>query len=569
MKLKLPIGVSDFREIKEGDYYYADKSLLLRELMDNGSEAVLMPRPRRFGKTLNMSMLRYFYELTDTDTSGLFRDLAISRQGEAYMRHQGQYPVIYLTFKDVKCDDWPQCFQEMSRVIGEEYRRHAGLLESGNLFADERTHYVAIMERTADSSAYRNSLRQLSAWLERCYGRKTVILIDEYDTPIIAGYTEGYYDEVIGFMRHLLSGALKDNSSLEKGVLTGILRIAEESVFSGLNNLKVYSLLASGFSSYFGLTEPEVAQLLREYGAEQDLEEVKAWYNGYVFGETTIYNPWSIVNYVDDRDGARPYWVNTSSNDLVRQLLTEGGAETKKELERLVRGETIRKEIDDNISFRDIGGSTEALWSFLLFSGYLKIVSKEQGVHLIGELQIPNREVTYLFESIIRGWFDASIPGEQHRMMLEALVCGDIETFGHIFGDFVRKTFSLFDTGGEEPEKVYHAFVLGLLVGLRDSYEVKSNRESGYGRYDVMMIPRVSGRPDTGAKNSKRGGDKGVVIEFKKALRGETLEAAVAAGKKQLREKRYETELEERGVRDIVLLVIAFAGKEVRIEQLD
>lgn len=572
MRKTMPIGISDFRKIREGNYYYADKSLLIRELLDNGSEAVLFPRPRRFGKTLNLSMLRYFFEQTDSDTSLLFRDLAIWRQGQAYTQRQGRYPVIYLTLKDIKCSDWLQCQQEISRVIGEEYRRHASLLDSGKLFPDEERQFIAIMEKTADASAYRNSLKQLSDWLERCYESKTVILIDEYDTPILAGYIQGYYDDIIGFMRHLLSGALKDNSSLERGVLTGILRIAKESVFSGLNNLKVYSLLSPGFSTHFGLTESEVASLFNQYGYAEKLPEVKAWYNGYRFGDSTVYNPWSILNYVADGDGPRPYWVNTSSNDLVRQLLTEGGTEVKKELERLVQGETILKEIDDNISFRDIAANSGVLWSFLLFCGYLNIVSQTQDMHLVGELQIPNREVAFLFESVIRSWFEAGVPGDQYRALLKALVDGDMETFGYLFDDFVRKTFSLFDTGGEEPEKVYHAFVLGLLVGLRDSYEVKSNRESGYGRYDVMLIPRTSKGPNNhsgaGTNNWSSSG-KGFVIEFKKALRGESLASAIAAGKKQLREKRYETELEERGVREVVQLVIAFAGKETRIERLD
>lgn len=555
MKKRLPIGISDFRRIMEDDYYYVDKSLLIKELIDSGSQAILLPRPRRFGKTLNLSMLRYFYEKTDHDTSALFRQLAIWQQGEVYTSKQGQHPVIYLTFKDIKCGDWSSCCFKLMQVIGEVYERHRDVLHEGRLFESESAEFRDIVALSARMEVFENSLRKLSAYLERHYGRKTIILIDEYDTPIQEGYLHGYYDEVAAFMRNLLSGALKDNSSLEQGVLTGILRVAKESIFSGLNNLRVCSLLDPEFSAHFGLREPEVEELLHYYQVGMESEQVKNWYNGYVFGGTTIYNPWSILNFAAGWEkGLQPYWVNTSGNELVRQLITESGGDVKEELECLIRGESIRKTVNDNIIFRDIRNNPEALWSFLLLSGYLKVQSDTliEGIHHC-DLLIPNREVAVLYRQMVLSWFETSIHGKRHRMMLEAMLQGDIGTFEDIFADFVWKTFSMFDTGGDEPEKVYHAFVLGLLVSLDDTYEVKSNRESGYGRYDVMLFPKETGRP-------------GVVIEFKKAQRGETLEEAAASARRQIEEKRYASELELRGVRDIVNLAIAFSGKQVKVE---
>lgn len=552
MKQKLPIGISDFAKVIQEDYYYIDKSLLIKELIDSGSAALLITRPRRFGKTLNASMLRCFFERTDADTSRLFHGLEIWRQGETYTRRQGRYPVVFLTFKDVLSGDWSKCYEQLAHVIRDELLRHESSLRAGVLKRSEEDELDALIGLTASEVSFENSLKLLSRWLYRSHGEKTVILIDEYDTPIQQGYLNGYYDQVIGFMRNLLSGALKDNESLEKGVLTGILRIAKESVFSGLNNLEVCTLIRKPYSTRFGLTEEEVADLLRDYEVGTPFEEVKDWYNGYRFGLNTIYNPWSILNYCANwREGLQPYWVNTSGNEWVRQLLTESDGESKRDLEQLLRGGTIRRPIDDHVVFRDIPHSPSALWSFMLLSGYLKIVSGswDDGL-LYGELQIPNREVAYLYRAIVQGWFERSIRNERQRMMLEALTDGDIETFEAIFADFVLKTFSVFDTNGDEPEKVYHAFVLGMLVGLQDRYEVRSNRESGYGRYDVMLIPKKSGK-------------KGVIIEFKKALRGETPEQAASAALRQIEEKRYDTEQRERGISDIVKLGIALSGKQV------
>jgi hypothetical protein len=557
MKQKLPVGLSDFKRVIEDNYYYVDKSLFIKEIIDSGSLVTLLPRPRRFGKTLNLSMLRYFFEKTGEDTGYLFKNLAIFKEGPEYTGRQGRYPVIYLTFKDVKSENWGKCFEQLKRALAEEYRRHKYLLENHCLDSQEENEYQAIINLTASEPAYENSLKKLSGYLEKYHHTKTVILIDEYDTPIQGGYISGYYSEIINFMRNLLSGAFKDNSSLEKGVLTGILRVAKESIFSGLNNLEVRTLLKTEYSTHFGLLENEVEEMLKHYEIEFETEEVKNWYNGYIFGENVIYNPWSIVNFVKYwRDGLLPYWVNTSSNDLVKQLITRSGREVKEDLENLIQDQSIQKVVDDNVVFGEIENNSNTIWSFLLFNGYLKYTCKEliEGIWHCN-LKVPNNEVKYLYREIITGWFKENISNDHLRLMLKCLTTGEIKTFGKIFREFVAKTFSYFDTGGKEPEKVYHAFVLGLLVNLNNEYEVKSNRESGYGRYDVMLIPKDA------AKN-------GIIIEFKKAdpEEGEDLEKAATAALNQIAEKNYRQELVERGVRKIINLGIAFEGKEIMIK---
>ncbi|MEK7727527.1 MAG: AAA family ATPase, partial [candidate division KSB1 bacterium] len=352
---KLPVGISDFKTVIEGNYYYADKSLLLKELLDQGAQALLIPRPRRFGKTLNLSMMRYFFEKTEADNSRLFRHLKIWQAGEEYIRQQGKYPVIFLTFKDVKEQSWENARQKILRLIQKEFLRHDRLLTGTHLKTEERKYFERIINLTAEQSAYEDGLALLSQFLANEHNQKAILLIDEYDTPIQAGYVNGYYAEVIGFMRNFLSAGLKDNSYLEKGVLTGIMRVAKESIFSGLNNLEVFTLLNHDFSDKFGLTEEEVTHLLEAFSLQERRHDVSAWYNGYQFGSTIIYNPWSIINYTNKpREGFKPYWANTSDNAIIEQLLTHGGSELKAELENLIRGESIEKPIQENIIFRDL-----------------------------------------------------------------------------------------------------------------------------------------------------------------------------------------------------------------------
>ncbi|MDZ7276642.1 MAG: AAA family ATPase [candidate division KSB1 bacterium] len=367
---KLPVGRSDFRDVIEGNYYYVDKSLFIKEQMDNGAQALLIPRPRRFGKTLNLSMLRYFFEKSESDTSHLFRHLRIWQAGEAYRAMQGRHPVIYLTFKDIKESNWQSAREKMQVTIQMEFLRHDYLRNAKELQSEERKYYGDIVSLNATQSGYEKSLERLSQLLARFHGQRVMLLIDEYDTPIQAGYVNGYYNEIIGFMRNFPSGGLKDNPFWKKGVLTGIMRVARGSIFSGLNNLGVFTLLRSEFSGAFGLKEAEVEQALREFDLLAAYDRVRDWYNGYTFGDRVVYNPWSLVNYLNSADKeCRPYWLNTSDNAIVEQLLTRGGRELKVELESLIAGGSVEKLVEENIVFAEIEQREDLLWSFLLFGG--------------------------------------------------------------------------------------------------------------------------------------------------------------------------------------------------------
>ncbi len=555
---RLPVGLSDFKEMIEGNYYYVDKSLFIKDAIDQGAKALLLPRPRRFGKTLNLSMLRYFFEKTDKDNSHLFRHLKIWQTGEEYTGRQGKHPVIYLTFKDVKETNWESALEKITRLIQEEFLRHDELRDGHTLNDEERGFFSAIVKLSTSQSGYEDSLKQLCNYLARRHQQKVVLLIDEYDTPIQAGYVHGYYGEIVGFMRNFLSGGLKDNPHLEKGVLTGIMRVAKESIFSGLNNLGVFTLLRAEFTSAFGLMETEVEQALRDFELFEQYEKVKSWYNGYVFGEHVVYNPWSIINYLNSADKEfRPYWLNTSDNSIIEQLLTRGGTELQAELESLIKGEGIDKPIEESIVFAEIEQREDLLWSFLLFGGYLKQVAKsERNNRWFYRLQIPNLEVSYIYDRLVERWFEKRFANKKLELMLKALIGGDVEVFEELFAELVESSFSSLSAGGQDAEKVYQAFVIGLLVWLGGRYEVKSERESGYGRYDVMLIP-------------KDGRDPGLIIEFKKAAkkRGETKEAAFAKAFQQIEEKNYVAELQARGVQKIRKLAIVFKGKQVWVKE--
>lgn len=559
---KLPVGISDFKEIVTGDYCYVDKTLFIKEVIDKGDKILLVPRPRRFGKTLNLSMLKYFYDCRaeGDENKKLFEPLAIQTAGQTYFEKMGGHPVIFLSFRSIKEMDWESCLSKTKQLVQKEYLSHDYLLNSPELKTTEKDYLKKIIELKGNKGDYENSLENLLIFLSRYYRKKVVILIDEYDAPIHAGFTHGYYEKIISFMRNFLCGGLKDTDQyLEKSVLTGIMRVAKESIFSGLNNPGVYTLLSNAFNDKFGFTETEVEAVLKEFQASDRYGDVRRWYNGYRFGETVIYNPWSIINYLSHGgEELKPYWINTSDNAIVDTLLSKGGKELKEELELLVRGETIEKAIDDNIVLKFIDSDDNSLWSFLLMGGYLKPTAKRKAPStdkIYYTLAIPNREVRTAYIKIIERYFTTKIENKKLEIMLKALIDGDVKLFEKMLRKVVTAVFSYHDFGGE-PEKVYHALTAGLLVWISDTHEIKSNRESGYGRYDIMIIPLDIQRT-------------GYVIEFKTVdeEENETVPAAIDAALKQIEDKKYETELIQRGIKNYKKLAIVFKGKEVTIKE--
>jgi putative sterol carrier protein len=489
----------------------------------------------------------------------LFYKLNIEKD-KKMMELQGAYPVIFITFKELKSDNFEGFLNKLRLVISKEFARHENIINNEKLNENDISYIKRIITGIASKEDLEFSIISLTELFFKYYNKKVILLIDEYDVPIQEAYMNGYYNEVIGFMRNLLGAALKGNLQIEKAMLTGILRVAKESIFSGLNNLEVDTIIRNKFSDKFGFLESEIDGILSYYGKNINKEKdmIKEWYNGYVFGNNIIYNPWSVLNYIDNyEEGFKPYWINSSENVLVKKILSNGNEEIKKELEELIENKTIEKVIDDNIVMGEIEGSSESVWSFLLMTGYLKAVKREniEGV-LNCTLAIPNKEVYIYFKNMILKWFDDSLSMLKYKNMLNALISGDIENFGYPFKRFVLNNLSYFDVSGKEPEKVYHAFVLGILVSLADNYEVKSNKESGIGRYDVMIIPKDASK-------------KGIIIEFKKIdeLSKETIEEATEKALKQIEDKKYESELLERGIKNIIKLAIVFKNKEVEITQ--
>jgi hypothetical protein len=553
---KLPVGKSDFKHIIEDDYCYVDKTLFIKEVMDKGDTILLIPRPRRFGKTLSLSMLKYFYDCcTGSDSNKeLFQSLAIRKAGKQYLDKMGKHPVIFISFRDIKEMEWDTCLDKTKRLVQDEYSKHYYLLKSKELIPPEKDYFKRIIDLNGSRGDYEKSLEKLLVFLNRHYEERVVILIDEYDAPVHAGFAYGYYEEIINFMRNFLCGGLKDTDQyLEKSIITGIMRVAKESIFSGLNNLGVYTLVAEEFDDKFGFTEKEMEQLLGDYNLSDRYGDVQKWYNGYNFGKRVIYNPWSIVNFLGSKaKECNPYWINTSDNAIVESLLSKEGKELKEELEQLIRGESVEKAIEEHIVLKDIHTDEDLLWSFLLMGGYLKSTGKKRNEatgKMIYTLSIPNLEVRTAYTRIIGRFFSNKIENRKLEIMLKALLEGDIDVFDEIFSDYVVQSMSFFDMG-PEPEKVYHAFVMGLLLWLSPEYQVISNRESGYGRYDILIIPEEK--------------DKlGFIIEFKKVRRNETVESAVESALKQIDEKKYETELVQRGIKKYKKLALVFNGKEV------
>jgi hypothetical protein len=559
MPLQIPIGIDDFRTLRELGLEYVDKSDMIRQLVDRpGVQVALFPRPRRFGKTLNLSMLRYWFEKRDEDLSPLFEGLSIWQAGGEYRAHFQRYPVIHFNFKGSKGESFEDCWEAIQRRIAILFDEHRYLVESGRLSEREARDYRQVVDGTAGKAIYEQALADLSAYLHAHHGEKVVILIDEYDEPIHAGHSHGYLPEILDFMRAFLGAGLKSNVHLFKAVMTGILRVAKENLFSGLNNLGVYTLLARPFNTCFGFTEAEVAALLERNRCADTLDDVRAWYNGYLFGGEVIYNPWSVCSFLD-RAEERPkaYWLSTSSNDLVRELLELYALELQPVFEVLLEGGSIERALDENVALSEIRRSQSALWSLLVFSGYLKAaeIPEDTADQPAYRLSIPNREVRQVYATTFRHWMESRMKasGGSVAELTEALLGGDAEVFEEQLQAFVTNLLSYHDPGKLHPERVYHGFVVGLLAVLEPSHQVRSNRESGKGRSDVLIRPARPGKP-------------GVVLELKVAKAGKkTLDQALEEGLAQLQAKDYAAELRAAGAAPVHAFAVAFDGKEVRV----
>ena len=553
---KLPIGISAFRKVIRDNNYFVDKSMLIHELINSNAQISLLPRPRRFGKTLNLSMLRYFFENRE-DNGYLFKELEIYKRDE-FKTHQGKYPVIFLTFKDVKNGSFQDAMYGIRDLITQEYEKHYDDIKEMKLSIREKRIIDSILNCSDSNRDYENSIFLLSKLLYQKYNQEVVILIDEYDTPIHASYLYGYYDKLIIFMRNLLSGAFKDNDYLFRGAITGILRVSKESIFSGVNNLKTYSILESRYSDRFGFTIDETTEILDSFGLKERYDEISNSYNGYKIGDHTMFNPWSILNYIDNpKHELLPYWANTSSNDLVKHLISISSLKFKKSLEIWLKGGSIRSEIDSNIVFSEIEKSDENIYSLLFFSGYLKCLNKK----LVNQkyqcnLAIPNNEVQYIFRNIISNWINESFRNDRLEVLLEALTTGNIKLFEKLFSQFVLETLSFYDVNKKNEEAVYHAFLLGILISL-NNYEVISNRETGLGRVDIILL-------------HKEDRDRVAIIMELKTIdefEEETKEMALKKALKQIEKKKYEVEVKKRGYNNILKMGVVFDGKRVWVKR--
>ena len=546
----LPIGVSDFKLATTG-YYYVDKTLMIRDFLDKKPMVSLFTRPRRFGKTLNMDMLRVFFEKTNDDTSVYFKDKQIWQCGDYYTKHQGQYPVIFLTFKDVKSMTWEETFQKIRRLISLEFIRHNELETSSVLTAYEKEQYHLLAGDSGDEVDCQMGLQLLSLLLHKHYGRECIIIIDEYDTPIQQGHTCNFYPEIVNFMRNFFSGGLKDNPHLAFGFLTGILRVAKESIFSGMNNLKTYSILDDGYSSYFGFTEKEVKDMLRYYGKDDKYNELSEWYDGYRFGNTEIFNPWSVINYISDNCFPKAFWQSTGSNEIIGEIIQAATPEITKGLYKLLRGEKIAAYIDTGVIYPEVQNNPYSIYSFLLVAGYLKVANiyPQSDGNFMCDVAIPNKEITFVYEKEV---LNRTNQNSLAISISQAIFSKDTQKLQALLEDFMVKSISSIDGANEG---FYHGMMLGLCAILGNRYKIRSNRESGLGRFDIQLMPLTKGMP-------------GFIFEFKHTKDEHTdLSALADSALQQIEAKKYDTELRDNGVNSIISIGIAFRGKSAVVKR--
>ena len=550
--LPLPIGISDYR-LASTEYYYVDKTMMIKDFLDERPMVSLFTRPRRFGKTLNMDMLRTFFEKTDADTSVYFKNKNIWACGEKYRSHQGKYPVIFLSFKDIKCDTWEETFDAIKDLFSKEASRH-NELKSADVFNEYEEAYIEkILSGTATPVELSVALANLSMMLHKYHGVAPIIIIDEYDTPIQQGHIKGFYDEIIGFMRNLFSGGLKDNKHLTYGFLTGILRVAKESIFSGLNNLAINSILDTKYSEYFGFTADEVKEIARYYHAEDKYDEICEWYDGYKFGNTEIFNPWSVINYFRNGCQPRAYWQSTGSNDIIGEIL--GGADETiyEKLNALLQGESFLTYIDTGVIYPQVKSNPSSVYSFLLVAGYLKVIKSEPSFSgdFMCEVALPNKEITFVYNKEILQKLNNIVPQATAISIQEAIYSGDTAALQKNLGTLLMQSVSSYDTVGEN---FYHGLVLGLCATLDNRFYITSNRESGEGRYDICLCPKDGKLP-------------GILIELKAAkdCPEDELKELSEKALEQIDSRKYETELTVKGVRNILKYGVAFSGKRVQI----
>ena len=548
------IGVSDFKMLRLKNNYFIDKSLFIKDIIDNTSKVTLITRPRRFGKTLNMSMLRYYFDCNLKDTAKLFDGLKIMEQEEKYTSKQGYYPCIYMTFKDIKGSNLDEMMVFFQTELSELFIDNAYLLESKKLFDVEKETFKTVLNLKANGAQLQIAIKQLSKMLYREYDKPVMLFLDEYDVPLQNAYVQGFYDEAVNFFKDFFGLSFKDNPYMEKTIITGVSRVAKESIFSGANNFKVFTVLDDEFSEDFGITTEEMKQVIKDFNVQDDEEEIKRWYDGYIIGHTEgIYNPWSILNYLSDRK-LIPYWVNTSSNDLIKLILKKSST-VKQQIESLLKDEEIEVQINLETVITGIENNEDNIWGLLLGTGYLKVTGTVDISNSIYKVKLVNNEIKLLFTQIVNSWFKDKVIGNDLNSIMKDLITLNLDEFNEKFKILVKEMFSYLDVGENTAENFYHAFVLGMLVSLKDSYVVNSNRESGIGRYDIMLEPK-----------DKNGNS--FIMEFKvyKEDKENTIEETIENAKKQIEEKQYETSLRERGFNNITKMVFAFKGKEVKME---
>ena len=549
----LPIGVEDFKRLVDNGYYFIDKTLMIKELLENKETVNLFTRPRRFGKTLNMSMLQRFFEATEKSNAYLFGDLKIAAYPE-YMAYQGQYPVISISLKSMKQASYTNAFYMYKNLIAKEYEKHKIILESNQILDSEKEVFQNIMEQRADQNVYLNSIRTLSDILAKYYKKNVIILIDEYDIPLENAYHEGFYDDMTNLIRSCFESALKTNPSLEFAVLTGCLRVSRESIFTGLNNLKTYSITKNKFSQYFGFTQEEMKGILQTFSLEQYAGTIAKWYDGYRFGLTEIYNPWSVLNCIDsylqnDMVACEPYWSNTSSNRIVKRLIEESNERTKSMVEELINGTPIHTQIFEDVTYGTIDVNQDYIWSFLLFTGYLKIISCETiGDETYYDMVIPNVEIKSIYKNTIRSWFIDHVNRDSRTDILESVIHADAEKLEDLLCTWLTNTISCFD----EQENYYHGFVTGLVSGF-SGYMVVSNRESGNGRFDLVIKQRSRWH-------------HAAILEFKVVEKYNQMTKACEDALKQIEEKDYEASLRDEQYENIAKLGICFCQKRCRVK---